>query len=441
MSLLLVEGVAGTGKTTRLLEESRDHLAKHPLGANQRSLALTKFHGSRRRMEAKLTGSSGVGYYVDCLTIDSFAWSILRRWRSLVRHLGINFHENDFASVTSAAGQLLRHSAVVDWVTRRNPLLVVDELQDCKGGEVEILAHLARQIKCLCAGDGFQDLSGAKENEAIAWAKAEGEVLTLKQVERTLVKGLLDAASALRNGEPLKLGDSSGFEIVTVPKAPLGAARVSWSIKSWSTFGQVAIISPCKPKTSPFVDKLLEWVGTKAATNKKNKATAGPFHIQWEVGEDALCQDITEMLDLPKSPDEHVSCRQLADKAERARFYDIRDWLDRQRNVSGRETIPTSTMINQIGWIIHRRRAFGRPRDQRRVVTTVHQAKNREFESVIVLWPLRLTQDKEQQRRLLYNAISRAKRQVLVIVEDPKRDRLNNSPFVAHGFGHPSLLL
>jgi len=429
MSLVLFEGVAGTGKTTKLLKESCDHLAKHPLGANQCALALTKFHGSRRRMEAKLTGPSGVGHYVDCLTIDSFAWSILRRWRSLVRHLGIDFHEKDFQSVTSAAGQLLRRPAVVDWVARRNPLMVVDELQDCKGGEVEILAHLARQIKCLCAGDGFQDLSGATENEAIAWAKAEGEVFTLKQVERTVVKGLLDAATALRNGEPLKLSESSGFEIVTVPKAPLGAAIVSWSIKSWSNFGQVAIISPCKQWTSPFVDKLLEWVGTKAATNKKNKATAGPFPMHWEVGEDALRQDITEILDLPGNPDEHVSCRQLADKAERTRVYDIRDWLDRQRNVAGRETIPTSLVINQIGWIVHRRRAFGRIGDQPRVVTTVHQAKNREFESVIVLWPLRITQDRELQSRLLYNAITRAKRQVLVVVEDPKRDRLNNSPF------------
>jgi hypothetical protein len=288
MSVVLFEGIAGTGKTTRLLEESRCHLAKHALNSNQRTLALTKFHGSRRRMEAKLTGPEGVGHYVDCLTIDSFAWNIVRRWRTLVRHLAIEFHEKDFQSVSSAAGHLMRQSAVVDWVARRHPLLVVDELQDCKGGELEVLARLAPQLKCLCAGDGFQDLSGAKNNDAIAWAKSEGEVVTLNRVERTAVKALLDTATAVRSGKTIQLNESSGFEVVRVPTAPLGAATVSWRQKSWSIFGQIAVISPCKPGTSPFVDRLLAWVATKAATNKRNTATAGPFAIDWEAGEDEL---------------------------------------------------------------------------------------------------------------------------------------------------------
>lgn len=41
-----------------------------------------------------------------------------------------------------------------------------------------------------------------------------------------------------------------------------------------------------------------------------------------------------------------------------------------------------------------------------------------------MLWPLKLPPDPEQQQRLLYNAITRAKQQALVIVEDPKRNRL-----------------
>ena len=63
---------------------------------------------------------------------------------------------------------------------------------------------------------------------------------------------------------------------------------------------------------------------------------------------------------------------------------------------------------------------------------TVPQAKNREFEDVIVLWPIAVPKDQEWQRRQLYNAITRAKSRVLVIVQDPnpKDDsRLGAPPF------------
>ena len=60
---------------------------------------------------------------------------------------------------------------------------------------------------------------------------------------------------------------------------------------------------------------------------------------------------------------------------------------------------------------------------------TIHQAKNREFHSVIVLWPYEVAGNIERQRRLLYNAITRAKNRVLVVVQDP--NRLGRPPFVA----------
>ena len=60
---------------------------------------------------------------------------------------------------------------------------------------------------------------------------------------------------------------------------------------------------------------------------------------------------------------------------------------------------------------------------------TVHQAKNREFEGVIVLWPYRIAGDVEQQRRLLYNAVTRALRWCAVIVQS--NDMLNRPPFKA----------
>lgn len=64
---------------------------------------------------------------------------------------------------------------------------------------------------------------------------------------------------------------------------------------------------------------------------------------------------------------------------------------------------------------------------------TIHQAKNREFDSVIVLWPYQVHGSSERQRRLLYNVVTRAKRQALVVVQNP--DRLTSPPFAAESAG------
>jgi ATP-dependent exoDNAse (exonuclease V) alpha subunit len=46
-----------------------------------------------------------------------------------------------------------------------------------------------------------------------------------------------------------------------------------------------------------------------------------------------------------------------------------------------------------------------------------------------VLWPFRVVGDVVLARRWLYNAITRAKRRAIVIVEDPQKRRLNAPPF------------
>jgi hypothetical protein len=62
---------------------------------------------------------------------------------------------------------------------------------------------------------------------------------------------------------------------------------------------------------------------------------------------------------------------------------------------------------------------------------TINQAKNREFEGVIILWPFAVGGALESQRRRLYNALTRAQKWAIVIVQDaPKKtSRLAGSPF------------
>ena len=211
----MFEGLAGTGKSTRLLSYSRKYLEQHPLGVEQRVLALTKYHGSRRRMDVQLRDPrAGVGSALDCVTIDSFAWSLVLRWRSLADDLGLNPVAGDYPSITSAAGVLLQRQNVARWVARRYPLVVVDEMQDCKGGEVELLKGLEPHVRLLCCADEFQDLSGDDNNEAISWASRVGDVVTLTEVHRTRVPGLLTAAHAIRNQSAVASDAKSGFELV-----------------------------------------------------------------------------------------------------------------------------------------------------------------------------------------------------------------------------------
>lgn len=249
MSLMLFEGPAGTGKTTRLLAAAQDYLEAYPLDTEQRVLALTKYHGSRRRMDAKFRGrEDGVGNALDCVTIDSFAWNMIGRWRSLVDHLGLDPVQGNFASITSAAGALLQEPVVAKWVARRYPLVIVDEMQDSKGGEVQVLGGLERHATLLCGADGFQDLSGDADNEAITWAASVGEVVPLNQVHRTQKTGLLAAAHALRNGVALDSRRQDGFEILPAAAAGQGGAVVCWRTRSWKDLGRIAVISATGPR-------------------------------------------------------------------------------------------------------------------------------------------------------------------------------------------------
>jgi superfamily I DNA/RNA helicase len=71
--------------------------------------------------------------------------------------------------------------------------------------------------------------------------------------------------------------------------------------------------------------------------------------------------------------------------------------------------------------LIHGFRTRGDHRGKR-IVTTVHGAKNREFDQVFLLWPFRLPPNIETQRRLLYNGLSRARvNAMLLMLGDDKR--------------------
>ena len=110
------EGPAGTGKTFQLIEAVKAQVAATPLEPHQRVLALTFMHGSRRRLEERLRSVPELQGGFTCMTIDSFARSVLERWFSLAAAIGIQ--AGDFDQTCESCGRLLEAAEVAGWVVR-----------------------------------------------------------------------------------------------------------------------------------------------------------------------------------------------------------------------------------------------------------------------------------------------------------------------------------
>lgn len=347
----------------------------------------------------------------------------------LVEHLALRPAAGDFASITAAAGFLVQRPHVARWIARRYPVVVVDEMQDAKGGEVDLLRSLEPHVHLISAADGFQDLTG-KDDEVLTWAEDVGHVVPLTKVRRTETPGLLAAASALREGRSVPSDPKGGFEVVPAASAAQAGAIVCWRLRSWAAHGPIALISGTARGTSPFCDQLLEWVATKTSTSKRTGQTAGPYSVEWESGDDEVRDALLVRLRLPGTPSSLIRCADVEAAADREGIHDIRDWARRQRFVSGISTVTRAGVVEAVSQIVRRRRTFGREQRWKRRAMTIYQAKNREFESVVILWPLRLAGDVEQKRRLLYNAVTRARGRAVVIVQDSK-GTVTRSPLFA----------
>ena len=148
--------------------------------------------------------------------------------------------------------------------------------------------------------------------------------------------------------------------------------------------------------------------------------------VPWEESQEDECDRFIEGLGLPDDPNAKVRYDGLSFGDVGGRWRGLRQWIDRQRRVAGRRTFTAGQ--REARRIHQRSRAYRRVRGRGVRAMTIHQAKNREFHSVIVLWPYQVTGTIERRRRLLYNAVTRAKSRGLVVVQNP--DRLNQPPFV-----------
>lgn len=424
MSLRFFEGPAGCGKTTRLFEVLEEVLETRPLAEHQRVLALTKMHGSRRRMQGRLDALPGLRRRFQCSTVDSFAWRVVRRWRSLARRLSTSeLAEDDYEQVCSLAGKLLAHDIAGPWVTRAFPVVVIDEMQDSKDGPLAIVQALSASASCIAAADDFQDLDAPGENPAVTWARANGEVESLTHNHRTSVSSLLEAGKALRVGCDVPQ-NGSGFKVLGAQNHNVGASFVSKNLTWWSGDGDIAVLTPVRSANSDFVRRLIERVEEKPISDPP----VGPHRIRWEESQEDECERFVSGLGLPDDPNAHVGAADVSLSGTTGPVQGLRGWFEQQQRVAGRVSFTTEEICIQARRIHQRSRAYRRVRDGGVRAMTIHQAKNREFDSVIVLWPYQVARTADRQRRLLYNAITRAKRQVVVVVQNPAR--MQQPPFI-----------
>jgi UvrD-like helicase C-terminal domain/AAA domain len=421
VTIQAVEGGAGCGKTYRLMTMLSERLVTNPFMDGQRVLALTFMHGSRRRLSERLRTVVGLRSRAECCTIDAFAWRIYRRWRGLAATLAIApVIEGEFDAVCDAAGSLLEQPEVCAWVAASFPIVLVDEGQDLKPQRLRMIVALSGAVHVLIAADEFQCLDQTlRPNPLVAWLQQAAEPETLVQVHRTNAAGMLAAATAIRGGNAPFNG--TGFRILQPGvSVPLAATLLANAI-AWRQGGNVAVITPSLQ--GGFAQSVVARVAQGPCGAKQN----GPYNIQWEGNDRDEAQTIVADLDLQTEASGEAACAALRALARTGPARSALSWVENQIHACGRNQFTRTEIEAVIARQVSLRRQHGGGISHQLTALTVQQAKNREFDGVVIIWPYQVGGDAEHKRRLLYNAVTRAKRWCNIVVQN--QNILGAAPF------------
>jgi hypothetical protein len=296
---------------------------------------------------------------------------------------------------------------------------LVDEAQDLKPERLRMTSALARSTALLVAADEFQCLDPTlRPNPGVAWLNAACEPVVLTQIHRTNVPALLGAAASIRAGAAAQSG--RGFKILTAKGLPMAAVYLANAI-AWRSGGNVAVVTPSLSGT--FARNVVARVCQQPCGKQGN----GPYAIRWDRSED---DEVTTLLTGFQLGDAATLAETLVALSSLPASGAVREtigWVQRQARAAGR----TSFSRAEVAAVVARRVAMRRQRfggdNVDFAAMTVQQAKNREFEGVVVLWPFKVGGDAEHKRRLLYNAITRARRWCTVILQS--EELLKTPPF------------
>jgi UvrD-like helicase C-terminal domain/AAA domain len=415
MSISAFDGAAGSGKTHSVFEQLRNELVANPLLPHQRVLALTYMHGSRHRLDEQLEKLQELNGRYEASTLDSFAWNICRRWRGRIRELGHPVpaaEEHDANCVLSAL--LLADRDVRTWVATANPIIIVDEAQDLERGRLEVVEQL---VKCCCvllAFDEFQCLNAKNRPVAVtSWIVGRCTPTMLVGSKRTKVNDLLSAALQIRNGKPLTISGQS-FKVVVAPSNKLSGPVLAAVMIGFEMLkgGSFAILTPSKD--APYAKAIVKLLQTKPV-GKKN---IGPFSIVWERAGDERTQELRMLM----QGNTHYTFSEIGTLLDVHKDVPSITMtltaLKRMRDAKGLTNFTSATIVEIFDRHVRAAKQFTRQRPGGRRAMTIHQAKNREFDRVAVVWPFKIPPSADDRRRLLYNAVTRARKSCVVVVQN-----------------------
>jgi len=423
MTVTAFEGPAGTGKTHSLMGHLGTRMREQPLALHERVLALTFMHGARRRLDSRLREIDGLGGRYHAATVDSFAWRLVQRWRRLAASLGYAIPpEEQYDKTCALAGALLTRPAVRSWVAVSFPLMLVDEAQDLNAERSAMIEQAAASTHVAVAYDEFQCLNPAlRPVPILGWLPGLCRPVSLVECRRTDDAELLAAARAVRKGRPVKR-DGRHFKVMLTPGRANFAATWLANFITWRGGGRVAVLTPSR--RGGFADSIVDLVCTRSLGKQQN----GPYRIAWESGDEGERRDLWQRLALPDrcSIADAVAALEAHEGVHAVKA--AKNWVTRQKRVLGVAEITAGEIRRQIDRSFATRRRFGASERGEFLAVTIQQAKNREFDHVVVIWPYTIPNDNEQKRRLLYNAITRAQRSCLVLVQ--AQELLDAPPFV-----------
>ena len=281
-----------------------------------------------------------------------------------------------------------------------------------------MVVGLASRLEVFAAADEFQCLNEElRPNQACAWLAQVCPVAELSQPRRTNLAELLDAAAAIRNGEPPKSGKA--FKVMLTPKPSLAGAWLSGNLHWYGGGKSVAVITPAM---AMFAQATVAWTA-----QNKVKNGYGPYSILWEESEAKAAASFLGKIALQNTNEIPSVVALLTATGDFRVARDIADWMDKQRRARAKTKFAKDEIERAIEQIFAQRRRTRKGDGSGWRGMTVHGAKNREFDNVIVLWPAAIGGGDDQKRRLLYNAVTRAKERCLVLVQ--AMASLDQAPF------------
>ncbi|MEO9898451.1 MAG: ATP-dependent helicase [Paracoccaceae bacterium] len=443
MTFDFFEGPAGSGKTFSMVAHARHLVENDALGEGQRMLALTFMNGARRRLTASLNSEASFRRKFECLTIDSFAQTIAKqRGAKLTDEMRQQAEGLDqFDGICYLACQLLQDAEVRRWVARTYPLVLVDEAQDLNIHRQGIVLGLKEYCTAVVAADSFQCLSDGQETaNFIGQLESAGTTHNLTQSHRTNKKGLLAAALAVRNAENVlevlnekAIGKTKrvhwigeGVEVSEIPATARNPGLLAWSLAFQLTrdSDDVALLTP--DAKNGIIRNAVETLGKKC-WKWPSGATFGPFPVTWEGSDSSIEHELTDAIGLPTLAPFDEVCALLEKHLAHSIVKSVDRRVRRLHRVTDQIEFEKAQLASFIADAVRTNTRHGFKKSGKIKAMSIHGAKNREFDRVIVLWPQSATGSDEHKRRLLYNAMTRAKSHCTIIVLG--NGRLDSAPF------------